>query len=187
MNRTVLLVLALLAFNAIEARAQRGVGSFTGFLTGHVGAVTAGDIDSSRATLGASVAVHEETGWGAEIDFGHTADALSQGRQILDVTSWMVNAAWARPAGLIRPFGTGGIGVLQVNGCDSPCNIPARTFDLGLNVGGGTYVALSDMAALRGDVRYFWSSANHPDLRRPDNFNYWRISFGVTFMWALTP
>jgi hypothetical protein len=186
MRRTVLVALALLAINTIDARAQSGAGSFTGFLTGHAGAVTGGDLSDPRLTLGASVAVHEETGWGAEIDFGNTSDVLA-GRQILDVTSWMVNAVWVRPNGLIRPFGLGGAGVLQVNGCDAPCNIPARTFDFGLNLGGGTYIALSDAAALRGDVRYFWASADHADLRRPDNFNYWRASFGVTFMWALVP
>ena len=186
MRPTVLVAVAMLAMNAVDARAQAAAGSFTGFLTGHVGAAAGGDLSDPRATLGASVAVHDDTGWGAEIDFGHTSEALA-GQQILDVTSWMVNAAWVRPGGLIRPFGSGGAGVLQVNGCDSPCNIPARTFDFGLSVGGGTYVALSDVAALRGDVRYFWSSADHHDLRRPDNFNYWRASFGVTFMWALAP
>ena len=176
---------ALLALAAVEARAQ-GTGNYTGFVTAHAGAVSGGDLSESRAAVGASVAVHEDTGWGAEIDFGHTSDVRA-GRQILDVTSWMVNAAWARPSGWIRPFGSGGLGVLQVNGCDSPCNIPARTFDLGLSVGAGTYVTLNDLAALRGDVRYFWSSADHADLRRPDNFNYWRVSVGITFMWALTP
>jgi hypothetical protein len=186
MRRTVLAAVAMLAINVVDARAQVGTGTFTGFVTGHVGAITGGDLSDPGATLGASVAVHEETGWGAEIDFGHTSDVLA-GRQILDVTSWMVNAVWVRPNGLIRPFGSGGAGVLQVNGCDAPCNIPARTFDFGLSVGGGTYVTFSDVAALRGDVRYFWASGDHPDLRRPDNFNYWRASFGVTFMWALAP
>jgi len=186
MRRTVLAAVAMLAINVVDARAQVGTGTFTGFVTGHVGAITGGDLSDPGATLGASVAVHEETGWGAEIDFGHTSDVLAGG-QILDVTSWMVNAVWVRPNGLIRPFGSGGAGVLQVNGCDAPCNIPARTFDFGLSVGGGTYVTFSDVAALRGDVRYFWASGDHPDLRRPDNFNYWRASFGVTFMWALAP
>ena len=49
-----------------------------------------------RVTPGVSVAVHEDTGWGAELDFGHTAAALA-GREILDVTSYMVNALWLRP------------------------------------------------------------------------------------------
>ena len=187
MKRTwiVAIAVACVAASAIEARAQ-AIGSFKGFLTGHVGAISGGDISSARATLGASVAVHDDTGWGAEIDFGRTADA-SAGRQILDVTSYMVNAIWIRPAGQIRPFGIGGVGVLQVNGCDSPCNVPARTYDFGANIGGGAFLMLSDVAGLRADARYVFSSADHPDLHRPDNFNYWRISIGATFSWAIAP
>jgi hypothetical protein len=93
-----------------------------------------------------------------------------------------------RPDGLVRPFGVGGAGVLQVNGCDdSPCNVPARTYDLGVNIGAGAFVMLNDVAGLRADARYVFSSADHVDLRRPDNFNYWRVSIGATFTWAIAP
>jgi hypothetical protein len=179
-------LLVLVAASALDADAQVGVGAFKGSLTGHVGAIAGGDVSEARATLGVSVAVHEDNGWGAEIDFGHTPDVLS-GLQILDVTSYMVNAAWVRPDGQFRPFGLAGLGVLQVNGCDSPCNRPARTYDLGFSAGAGTYFVVNDLAALRADARYFFSGGDHADLRRPDNFNYWRISFGATFMWAIAP
>jgi Outer membrane protein beta-barrel domain len=186
MKRILLWTAALCAATAIDAAAQSSGGTYTGSLTAHVGAVTGGDLTEPRATLGVSVAVHEQTGWGAEIDFGHASDATAD-RQVLDVTSYMVNAIWARPEGLVRPFGLGGAGILQVNGCDSPCNIAARTYDFGINAGGGAYLTLNDVAALRADLRYFWSSTNHPDLRRPDNFNYWRFSIGATFIWTLAP
>jgi hypothetical protein len=179
------IAVAFVAAGAIDARAQ-ALGTFKGFVTGHVGAISGGDISSARATVGASVAVHEESGWGAEIDFGHTADVLA-GRQILDVTSYMVNAIWMRPDGLVRPFGVGGAGILQINGCDSPCTGPARTHDFGLNAGAGAFVMLSDFAGLRADARYVFTSADHVDLRRPDNFNYWRVSFGATFSWVMAP
>jgi hypothetical protein len=188
MKRMLIVAIAVagcVATGAIDAGAQ-GVGTFKGFLTGHVGAISGGDVGSARATLGASVAVHENTGWGAEIDFGHAADAVS-GRQILDVTSYMVNAIWVRPDGLIRPFGVGGAGVLQVSGCDSPCNRTARTYDFGLSAGAGAFYVINDVAGLRADVRYVRSTADHPDLRRPDNLNYWRLSFGATFIWAIAP
>ncbi len=183
-GRIVSWIVALLALTAADAHAQ--IGSFRSFLTGHVGAISGGDISSGRATLGASVAVHDDTGWGAEIDFGHTADVLA-GRQILDVTSYMVNAIWMKPDGLVRPFGVAGAGILQVNGCDSPCNVPARTYDFGMNAGAGAFVMLSDVAGLRVDARYVLSAADHVDLRRPDNFNYWRVSFGATFSWTMVP
>lgn len=179
-------VAALLGASPIEARAQMSMGSFKGLLTGHIGAASAGDVDNARATVGASVAVHEENGWGAEIDFGHTADADS-GRQVLDLTSYMVNAAFTRPNGLVRPFGVAGAGILQINGCNSPCNRAARTYDLGVTAGAGVYVVTHDAFAFRADARYFFSSAEHRDLNRPDNFAYWRFSFGATYMWAIAP
>ena len=186
MKRMLCLAVALVAAAAAEARAQGGIGTFNGALTGHVGAITGGDISEARSALGLSLAVFEDNGWGAELDFGHSSDALA-GVQILDVTSYMVNAVWARPEGLIRPFALTGIGVLQVNGCDSPCNQAARTYDLGFNLGAGTSVVLNDYLALRADARYFVAGADHPDLNRPDNFNYWRLSFGATFRWAIAP
>jgi hypothetical protein len=185
-RRLAALTIAALSLTAGEARAQQGAGSFTGFLTGHAGAVTGGDLSAARGNLGLSVAVHEDSGWGAEIDFGHASDA-TVGPQLLDVTSYMVNAIWLRPAGLIRPFGVAGAGILQINGCDATCSRTARTYDFGLNAGAGAFVLLNDVAALRADARYFFSSADHPDLSRPSNFNYWRITIGATFIWAMAP
>ena len=49
------------------------------------------------------MAVQEGNGWGAEIDFGRTTDAWPA--QILDLTTYMVNAAWINPTGRVRPFG----------------------------------------------------------------------------------
>jgi hypothetical protein len=186
MTRIVMTTMALLALCVPDAHAQLSMGSFQGYLTGHVGAITGGDLSEERLSGGASVAVHEDNGWGAEFDLGYASDATA-GRQILDVTSYTFNMMWAQPRGVFRPFALVGAGVLQVNGCDSPCNQAARTYDAALNVGGGTFIALHDIAALRADARYFFSSADHPELRRPDNFAYWRATIGVTFMWSITP
>lgn len=179
-------VVTLVASGASEARAQSGMGAFKGYLSGHLGAIAGGDVDEARATVGAAISVHDDTGWGAEIDFGHSANAES-GRQVLDVTSYMVNALWIKPAGQVRPFGLLGAGVLQINGCDAPCNRSARTFDFGVNAGAGALYMLNEDFALRGDVRYISSSASHSDLGRPGNFGYWRVSFGATFTWAIAP
>lgn len=182
--------LAALTFVALTASAgfaqSRSMGSFSGLFTPHVGLATGGEVSEVRGTLGASVSVQEQDGWGAELDFGHTSDAVS-GLQILDLTTYMVNASWIRPEGFIRPFGIAGAGILQIDGCDAPCNRPATTYDLGLNFGGGVIAVLNDVVGVRGDARYFFASADHPDLRRPDNFGFWRISMGVTFMWAIVP
>ena len=98
------------------------------------------------------------------------------GQQILDVTSYMVNAIWMRPDGLVRPFGRR----RRAASCRSTAAIrraivPARTYDFGLNAGGGAFVVLNDVR--RAPRRRAATSSRPPitpDLRRPDNFNYWR-------------
>lgn len=182
-----LAALALIALTTSDAFAQsRSMGSFRGLFTPHFGAATGGEVSEATATFGASVSVQEQDGWGAEIDFGHTPDAPS-GVQILDLTTYMVNASWVKPGGYIRPFGIAGAGIMHINGCDSPCHVAATTYDLGFNFGGGVLAVLNDTVGVRGDVRYFFASADHPDLRRPDNFSFWRISVGMTFVWTILP
>ena len=178
--------LAVLALSAVDARAQMSMGTFRGLLTAHVGAIDGTELTNEKLAVGASVAVHEADGWGAELDFGHTTDAVA-GRQVLDVTTYTVNGSRMRTSGLVRPFGVVGAGVLQVNGCDAPCLVPARTYDFGLSAGGGVFIIPHDAFAVRADARYFFTSADHPELRRPDNFSVWRISIGATVMWAVTP
>lgn len=188
MKRSAILacVCVLLAASAIDARAQMSMGTFKGYFTGHVGAVTGGDVTNERIVAGASMAVHENTGWGAEVDFGRATD-VDAGPRLLDLTSYMVNAAWVKPQGIVRPFGLAGAGILQIDGCVSPCPASSRTYDLGFNVGGGAYLNVTDVAALRADARYFFTGADHPELGRPDSLGYWRISVGATFMWAIVP
>jgi hypothetical protein len=187
MKRVLGLAIVMLAFvTAGEGTAHAQMGAFQGYATAHIGGILGGELNDGRAAVGGSVSVNEDTGWGAEFDLGYSSDARA-GRQSLDITSYMFNAVWIKPAGLVRPFGTAGGGVLQVNGCDSPCNQSARTHDLGVSAGAGAYVALNEVAALRADVRYFSSFSDHADLGRPGKMNFWRISFGATFIWAIAP
>jgi hypothetical protein len=46
---------------------------------------------------------------------------------------------------------------------------------------------VNDWVGVRGDARFFFASADHFDLGRPDNVNFWRVSIGVTLMWAILP
>ncbi|HEX8030462.1 MAG TPA: outer membrane beta-barrel protein [Vicinamibacterales bacterium] len=189
MNRNAIIVLTVAAFLAatpIDAHAQMSFGSFKGYLTGHVGMIAGDELTNENFAAGGSVAVVEQTGWGAEFDFGHSSDAVA-GPQVLDVTSYLMNAIWVKPLGVVRPFAIGGAGVLQVNGCDTPCYASARTYDLAMNLGGGAIVAFNDIVGIRADARYFFSSADHPDLHRPDNFSFWRFTVGATFMWSINP
>ena len=178
--------MALLAAGASGAEAQsRSMGSFEGFFTPFLGLATGAEVTEPRLTFGASVSVHEQNGWGAELDFGHAGDTAA-GALVLDVTTYMVNATWMRPEGLLRPFVLAGGGVMQLNGCGF-CNRPSRTYDFGVTTGGGVQARFNDTIGARADARYFFSSADHADLLRPDNFGFWRVSVGVTLMWVIVP
>lgn len=185
-GRMALWTIAFLSLGVVDASAQMTMGTFKGYFTGHIGAVTGGDVTSARTAAGASVAVHEASGWGAEVDFGRSTSVATSG-PVLDLTTYFVNAAWVKPAGILRPFGSAGAGILQIDGCGAPCGLTARTHDLGFSAGGGVFATLSDFVGLRGDVRYFYSGGDHPELHRPSNFAFWRVSVGATFLWAIVP
>ena len=182
-----LAALAVMFAAVPDAQAQSiRMGTFRGYLTGHVGSAVGGELSDSRLMPGVSIAVQEQDGWGAELDFGRADDAVS-GIQELDITTYMVNGAWVKPVGVVRPFGVIGGGIMQISGCDTPCNRDATTYDLGFTLGAGVFAMLNDIVGLRADGRYIFSTADHPDLNRPDKFGFWRLSIGATFTWAIVP
>ena len=180
-----LCVAGLLSAGATRADAQ-GMGVFKGYLTGSAGLGAGADVTNPVFTPGIAVSVQEENGWGAEFDFGYSANA-DAGPQELDIATYMFNGNWIQPRGRLRPAISIGAGAIQADGCNSPCTRPAKTFDLGLNLGGGLFYTLNDTVALRGDARYFRTLADHPDLQRPGDLSFWRVSIGVTFLWAIVP
>ena len=181
-----LAVFALVIGGGSTAHAQsRVMGTFGGYFTPFLAVTTGGEVTQPRLTFGASVAVHEQTGWGAELDFGHAGD-VEAGALSLDTTTYMVNATWMRPEGSIRPFIAAGGGIVQLDGCGF-CNRPSRTYDLGWTAGGGVMALINDAVGVRGDARYFIASADHFDLQRPDNYSFWRVSVGVSVRWIVVP
>jgi opacity protein-like surface antigen len=185
MKRILMCAAALVAFSATNAQAQMSMGSFHGYLTGHIGGVLGGDVSDVRTSGGVSVSMQESTGWGAEVDFGH-ASSVNVNSVPLDITTYMVNMTFVTPYQRIRPFASAGGGLSQVSGCVA-CGHDAKTFDLGLSAGAGVFVLTNDVIAIRADARYFWSGAEHPDLGRPDNLTHWRLSIGLTYLWTVAP
>jgi opacity protein-like surface antigen len=182
-----LAALAVVLVSAQDVQAQSiRMGTFRGYLTGHIGMAAGGELDDSRMMPGASMSVQEQDGWGAELDFSRASDALSGGQE-LDVTAYMVNGTWIKPAGLIKPFGAIGAGIMQIHGCGPTCATSATTYDLGFTLGAGVFAMVNDTFGIRGDVRYLFSTADHPDLNRPEKFGLWRLSIGATFTWAILP
>jgi hypothetical protein len=84
----------------------------------------------------------------------------------------------------LRPFVSGGIGLLHASATDAAEILPVNTNLLGYNVGGGAVGPLSERAGLRFDLRYF------SNLRPTNDFEtaigrvrlrYWTATVGFVF------
>ena len=181
----VMAVGVLIAAGASDAQAQMSMGSFHGYLTGHFDGVLGGDVSDMKAGGGLSVAMHETTGWGAELDFGRATN-VDVGSLELAVTTYMANMSFVTPYKKVRPFAIAGGGLSQVSGCLA-CGADSTTYDLGLNGGVGVFMLANDIVGIRADARYFWSAGDHRDLGRPEHLTHWRISIGLTYMWTDAP
>jgi hypothetical protein len=86
----------------------------------------------------------------------------------------------------LRPYLSGGLGLIHVTSQDQLDNVPIRLNLLGMNIGGGGVGFLSDRVGLRFDLRYF-RKVQGPDeegLQPPVSFGpirlrYWTLSTGV--------
>lgn len=174
----------LLATGVTNAAAQSG-GTYQGYGTGFVGTAGGGELPRTSLSIGGAASVVESSGWGADIDFAFSDD--DSGATAADMLTLMVNANWTRPAGMWRPYVSGGIGLLRVHGCLAACPAVTSTTDFGANAGGGAYLRLNDLVFARGEVKYLWAPGEHPEISRPDNYGFWRATVGVTMTWVILP
>jgi len=145
-----------------------------------------------KINYGASLAWMGEGVVGFEVDFGYSPNFFgvssnSPGFDLIgdgNVTTAMGNVIVGAPLGAVRPYASGGLGLIASR-VDNPGQFftKATTNDLGMDVGGGL-MFLSGNVGVRGDLRYF-RSLNNSDNNGVDlslgNFQFWRGSVGVTF------
>jgi hypothetical protein len=129
---------------------------------------------------------------GFEVDFGYSPNffGVSDNDSSINfvgdgnVTTLMGNLVASAPLGGVRPYASGGIGLISTR-VDNAGQFfdKASTNDLGLDLGGGV-MFLAGNVGLRGDLRYFRSMQNNDsngvDLALGD-FRFWRGTVGVTF------
>ena len=202
--RKVLLSAMLATFVFASPRAA----SADWLLTPFIGANFGGDADfggfddfddefERRVDFGATI------GWmgagivGWEVDFGwapnffeNTAGTGNFEFGDSNVTTLMGNVLVGVPVGGqsgpgIRPYGSGGVGLIRsrIDGGDFFDDF--STNDFGLNVGGGVHGFFTDNFGIRGDIRYFRAFGDEEpdddfDLALGD-FDFWRATVGVTF------
>ena len=189
-----LTVLAALTL-ALSPAAAQADWLFTPNIGGGFGGSASG---REHLTYGASIGWMGSGIFGFEADLAYTPEFFEGDDDDFDfidssnVTSFMANVLIGIPVGGqtgggIRPYASGGLGVLQqgVQSDDDLFEITNNEF--GVNVGGGIMGFVSDHVGFRGDLRYYRAltdpeSDNEFDVDFGD-FDFWRATAGLTFRW----
>ena len=119
----------------------------------------------------------EDTAGDANFEFGDS-----------NVTTMMGNLLISAPPGTgLRPFVSGGLGLIRANVTSEGLFNDLSTNDLGVNIGGGINGQFTDNVGIRGDIRYFRSLQDNEadnDLELSlGSFDFWRGTVGLTFRW----
>lgn len=142
----------------------------------------------NRYVLGGAIAVVGASGFGFEVDLGFIPDFFEPKDLDLDllgtnnVTTFMGNVMFVGSAGGVRPYVTGGAGLIRSQLGDFGELFDATESSLGVNVGAGLFLG-AGRASLRGDVRYFRNVSESDDplieLALRDQ-RFWRGTVGVS-------
>jgi opacity protein-like surface antigen len=97
----------------------------------------------------------------------------------------MGNLIVGAPMGAVRPYASGGVGLIRQRANDVGQFFDTITNnDFGFNIGAGVMGFMNDRVGVRGDIRYFCavhdSDPDGVDLDLGD-FKFWRGTVGVTF------
>jgi hypothetical protein len=202
-----LFFIAMLAMFATAATPRRAFADWylTPFVGGNFsGNASFGGNNSFDDEVERRVDVGAALGWmgkgiaGAELDFGWSPNFFQNttgpGNFAFgdsNMTTLMANAVVGIPVGGqrgggVRPYVSGGAGLMRSSATGSTFFNDLHTNDLGVDIGGGVHGYFNDRVGLRGDIRYFRSvTDNSPTSSSLDiglgNFNFWRGTVGVTF------
>ncbi len=142
-------------------------------------------------TIGASMASTVGGGFGFELDFGRTSEAVGSDAFADNsrVTMLMGNALLGFPFGQFRPYVVGGLGWLRKEILSGGAT--ARSGGVGVDAGGGFLGFLGGSVGVRLDLRYVRSvsMSDLETLRVPESLgisdflvedvSFWRASAGL--------
>jgi len=165
-------------------------------LTPFAGINFGGSTAGEKVNYGASLAFMGAGILGFEVDFGFAPNFFEPDPDPFDlvgdsnVTTLMVNLVGGIPiggqtGGGVRPYVSGGVGLLKTN-VDSPDGFfSVHNNDFGVNVGAGVTGFFNDHIGVRGDLRYFRNLTDPEEDNEFDidfgGFNFWRGTAGVVF------
>lgn len=203
------LVLVFVTALARPASADWLLTPYLGIVFG--GAANTVDIDTldeafeQRSNFGASLTGSAGGVFGFEVDFSYTPNflQLTEGGEDFEffnvdssMTTLMGNVVIGIPiggtsGGGVRPYVTGGAGLMRANVKFEDLFEDLSTNELGVNVGGGVHIFFGDNIGIRGDLRYFRAIQQDDEDAFDDDFgvgdlslsdfDYWRGTIGVTF------
>jgi hypothetical protein len=153
---------------------------------------------NEHLTYGATIGWMGAGIFGFEADFAYTPEFFEAGDGDIDlfdssnVTTFMANAVIGIPVGGqtgggIRPYMSGGVGVMQQSVQNAEQLFEVNNNELGVNIGFGVMGFATDRIGFRGDVRYYRAltdpvADNEFDIALGE-FDFWRGTVGVTFRW----
>ncbi len=187
--RCILLTMVVVAWTAAPAHAQWVV-------TPYIGINVAGDVESAKGGVGASVA-YFSGGLGFEFDLERYAHFFKDQDLInlrpdprmdldTDALSFMGNVVapiHIQGAPKLRPYAAAGLGVIRAM-FDCACDLlDTDQNNFGFNVGGGVMYSLNDRVGVRGELRYFRAFVDEGTNEGGyfKDYGFWRATFGVTF------
>ena len=191
-TRHLTLAVALLLAGAVPARADFFVTPFAAIKFAGDAAIVDLESGASNAkfTLGAMAGVLSDGLVGLEADvayvprfFERSTGALLTRSHVLTV---MGNVMVALPRSVsgysLRPFVSGGAGLMRVSIDDILEALPVDTNLFGVNVGGGALGPLSDALEVRFEIRWFKSvtSGDERLIRPGPPLTFWRAAIGLT-------
>jgi opacity protein-like surface antigen len=152
----------------------------------------AGDNVGEKLSFGGSLAYMGANIIGFEVDLGYTPEFFELDEDLdsfdSNVVTLMANAIVGAPIGVapgVRPYASGGVGLVRSHVTDAGDLFDASNSDFGVNIGGGVMGFFNDNVGVRGDIRYFRALVDEEEDEEFDisfgDFDFWRGSVGVTF------
>ncbi|MEQ1897501.1 MAG: outer membrane beta-barrel protein [Vicinamibacterales bacterium] len=152
-----LVVVALSLGAATSAHAQGYVSPFIGYdFGGDSGCPAINGCADKKVNAGIALGSFGPL-LGFEVEFGYANDFFGDAPEFSSsVLTVMANALVGPKIGPVRPYGTGGFGLIKTRvDLTAPSLISSSNNHLGWNLGGGLMVFAGDHVGIRGEIRRF--------------------------------
>ena len=196
-NKTV--IAAAAAWVLLSAAPARAEWFVTPFIGGNFGGATDQPLFGKTEAITKPLTWGVSGGWasggwlGVEGDLGYAPNFFDSDNGFVSkrsLTTVMANVRVALPigkGGRLRPFVSGGAGLLRPNLAEVGDGAVENTNRFAWNVGGGVTGFLNDRVGITGDVRYVRAMDKNemPNVFgvQFDGLDFWRTAAGVTLKW----